>query len=241
MLPSLNQFMILYKACKKVFCKILLPCWFKCNLLLFMSVGFILFEWSNNEKFFSLHSLGKCAFTYFALVWRWSFRGIMLKTATCFWVLRVITISVINFSIISSERSKSRSFAPTCHTKWPGFCLSDGFAWSFRYFSYLRSRKSFDIYNALFTFSAISHLFTCFIILLPLLSFSTLIFRVFWSLVSVSLELPDLLSWRCFSGFVGKLWLKFGRIYRALYLSPSPFSLVGTRRLWYHPAYIQSC
>ena len=127
-----------------------------------MSVGFILFEWSNNEKFFSLHSLGKCEFTYFALVWRWSFRGIMLKTATCFWVLRVITISVINFSIISSERSKSRSFAPTCHTKWPGFCLSDGFAWSFRYFSYLRSRKSFDIYNALFTFSAISHLFTCF-------------------------------------------------------------------------------
>ena len=66
--------MILQNAYTKVSCKILLPCRFKCNLLLLIWGCFILFEWSINEKFFSLHSLAKCAFTYFALVWRWSFR-----------------------------------------------------------------------------------------------------------------------------------------------------------------------
>ena len=99
MLPSVSyQFMILDKACTKVSCKTLLPCKFKCNLLRFIWVDFILFAWSINEKNFSFHYLAKCTFTSFALVRRWSFRGIILDIVTlCFLFLRVMAKSTIEF------------------------------------------------------------------------------------------------------------------------------------------------
>ena len=73
-LPLSYQFMILDKACTKLSCKLFLPCRFQCNLQPFIWVGFILFAWSINAKFFSFHSLAKCAFTSFALVWNWYIR-----------------------------------------------------------------------------------------------------------------------------------------------------------------------
>ena len=145
--------------------KILLARRFKCNLPWFIWVCFILFAWSINEKFLSLHSLAKCAFTFFALLWKWLFQGIILEMVTSwFSLLKVMAISVIDFAVNSCDWPESRSFAPTCSMKWSEFCLTDGFAWSFRHRTFTPEKLlTFHFFN--FLAISQSYYLYCFIIL----------------------------------------------------------------------------
>ena len=160
MLPSLlYQIIILYKACTTVSCNILLPCRFKCKLLLLKWVGFILSGWPINEKIFSLHSLSKFAFTFLALVWRWSFRGYYIKYSNMLFTSESYINTCNWFCNQSRWTVWVKVISPTCSTKWPGFCVSYGFAWSFRHPTFTLQILLTYIMH-FFTFSAIFHSFT---------------------------------------------------------------------------------
>ena len=120
MLPSLSyQFMILDKACTKVSRKILLPCRFKCSVLRFIWVGFILFAcmvYQRKILFFALSSQ-MCVYFFCFVLKVVILRYYIRYSNIMFFTLESYGNNFIDFAINSGERSESRSFLPTCSTK----------------------------------------------------------------------------------------------------------------------------